>query len=307
MPSLFQTHGIQGTLGEGPHLLITAGVHGDEYEGMVAIRELITHIDPTQLRGQLTVVPVVNESAFALRARTGKDGLDLARTCPGRADGSLTERVAYELASLINNADYYIDLHTGGSIMQVDPLVGYNLVSNPNVLNTQRRMARVFGLPIIWGTSAKLDGRSLSVARDAEVPAIYAEYLGGGLCSDTGVQAYYEGCLNVMAELEMIEARPSPRLPKIDVEDIRPTSGHMQICHPSPAAGYFNPSVSLGESVQNGQFLGQVLDPLGKSAHAIAAEHSGRLIVLRTSPAVNKGDTLAVILETGPQSFNRLQ
>jgi uncharacterized protein len=81
----------------------------------------------------------------------------------------------------------------------------------------------------------------------------------------------------------------------------------MQICHPSPAAGYFNPSVSLGESVQNGQSLGQVLDPLGKSTHAIAAEHSGRLIVLRTSPAVNKGDTLAVILETGPQSFNRLQ
>jgi predicted deacylase len=298
MSPLFQTHFINGSAGEGPNLLITAGVHGDEYEGMVAIRELITHIDPTQLRGQLTLVPVVNESAFDLRVRAGEDGLDLARTCPGRADGSLTERVAHELASPINNADYYIDLHTGGSIMQVDPLVGYNLVSDPKILDTQRRMARAFGLPIIWGTSADLDGRSLSVARDAGVPAIYTEYLGGRPCSDTGVQAYYEGCLNVMAELEMIEARPSSPPPEFNVEDSRPASGHMQICHPSPADGYYETSVKLGQTVNQRQVIGHVLDPLGQSPHPIFAEHSGRLIVLRTSPSVKEGDSLAVILET---------
>jgi|TARA_B110000495_G_scaffold203502_1_gene227536 predicted deacylase len=297
MPSLFQTHQIQGTLGEGPNLLITAGVHGDEYEGMVAIRKLISKIDPKQLRGQLTLVPLVNESAFALRARAGEDGLDLARTCPGRSDGSQTERVAHELATLINNVDYYIDLHTGGSIMQVDPLVGYNLVSDQTILNTQRRMARAFGLPINWGTSAELDGRSLSVARDANVPAIYTEYLGGGLCSDAGVKAYCQGCLNVMAELEMIETRPVPTAPEVVVEDNRPASGHMQICHPSPAAGYFDQSVTLGQSVEKDQPLGRVLDPLGESSHEIFADQSGRLIVLRTSSSVKKGDSLAVILD----------
>lgn len=297
MPSLFQTHQIQGTLGEGPNLLITAGVHGDEYEGMVAIRKLISKIDSKQLRGQLTLVPVVNESAFALRARAGEDGLDLARTCPGRSDGSLTERVAHELATLINKTDCYIDLHTGGSIMQVDPLVGYNLVSDQTILDTQRRMARAFGLPIIWGTSAELDGRSLSVARDANVPAIYTEYLGGGLCSDAGVKAYCEGCLNVMAELEMIETRPVPTAPEVVVEDNRPASGHMQICHPSPATGYFDQSVTLGQSVEKDQPLGRVLDPLGESSLEIFADQSGRLIVLRTSSSVKKGDSLAVILD----------
>lgn len=297
MSKLFQTHHIRGTAGDGPHLLIAAGVHGDEYEGMVAIRELIATLDPTQLRGRLTLVPVVNESAFALRARTGEDGLDLARTCPGRSDGSITERVAHDLSNRINEADYYIDLHTGGSIMQVDPLVGYNLVSDLSILDTQRRMAHAFGLPVIWGTSAELDGRSLSVARDAGVPAIYVEYLGGGLCSDIGVKFCREGCLNVMAELGMIDSRPAAPPPEVEVEDPRPESGHMQVCHPSPAEGYFEASVQLGQSVEKDQPLGQVLDPLGTSPHPISADRSGRLIVLRSCPAVKEGDTLAVILE----------
>lgn len=298
MLDLFQTHRIQGSDGDAPHLLITAGVHGDEYEGMEAIRRLIVSIDPNQLRGQLTLVPIVNESAFSLRARAGEDGLDLARTCPGKQEGTLTERVAHELSELIWKSDYYIDLHTGGSIMQVDPLVGYNLVSDPSVLNTQRNMARAFGLPIVWGTSAELEGRSLSVARDAKVPAIYAEYLGGGSCSQAGVQAYYEGCLNVLAELKMIPSRPNPSESEAAIEDPHPQSGHMQICHPSPCSGYFQSAVTLGQTVHQGQQLGTVIETSTQHTSGIWANQSGRLIALRTCPSVKEGDSLAVILET---------
>lgn len=297
---LFQQHEIPGKAGDGPRLLITAGVHGDEYEGMVALRRLIAAIEPATLRGRLTLVPVVNESAFALRARCGEDGLDLARTCPGRAGGSITERVARDLADLIHSADYYIDLHTGGAIFQVEPLAGYGLVSDPGILETQRKMARAFGLPVVWGTSAELEGRSLSVARDAGVPAIYTEYLGGGGCSSKGVRAYLDGCLNVMAALEMIDSRPIPKAPEIEVEDPRPESGHMQICHPSPAAGYFEPRVALGQTVFKGDTLGHVLDPLGATPTEIPADRPGRLIVLRVCPSVIESDTLAVILETSP-------
>src|SRR5216110_2019341 len=107
----------------GPRLLITAGVHGDEYEPMAAVRELIRQLQSRELRGSVTLVPVVNEPAFARTARTAEDGLDLARTCPGRADGSITERIAHVLSELIRSADYYIDLHTGGTRLRVQPLV----------------------------------------------------------------------------------------------------------------------------------------------------------------------------------------
>src|SRR5262245_42686013 len=98
-------------LQSGPHLLITGGVHGDEFEPMAAIRRLMTTVDGASLKGKLTLVPVVNEAAFARGSRVAEDGVDLARTCPGRAGGSITEQTAHALSELIRSADYYIDLH----------------------------------------------------------------------------------------------------------------------------------------------------------------------------------------------------
>ena len=172
---------------DGPHLLVTGGVHGDEFEPMAAIRRLVLlferqDVTTNNFRGRVTFIPVVNEAAFLLGHRCAPDGLDLARTCPGRADGSITEQTAFALSEAIRAADYYIDLHTGGTELAVYPLAGYCLHENPDILNAQRRMARAFNLPVIWGTDPNLNGRSLSVARDAKVPAIYCEYLGSATC-----------------------------------------------------------------------------------------------------------------------------
>src|SRR5688500_15030903 len=94
---------------DGPHLLITGGVHGDEFEPMAAIRSLCHSLGAQDLRERVTVVPVVNEPTFRRGSRCTEDGLDLARTCPGRPDGTISEQIAQSLSSLIRSADYYID------------------------------------------------------------------------------------------------------------------------------------------------------------------------------------------------------
>src|SRR6185369_4089960 len=139
-------------------------------------------------------------------------------------------QTAHALSELISAADYYVDLHTGGLALAVWPLAGYMLHADASVLEKQRTMARAFNLPVVWGTDHRLDGRSLSVARDANVPAIYVEYLGGGGCLDAGVTAMVEGCLNVMAELRMIDHTRRPSRVEFVIEDPRPGSGHMQRC-----------------------------------------------------------------------------
>jgi len=294
MNSLFKVDEIKGNR-SGPRLLVTAGVHGDEYEGIEAVRRLASEIKPTTLAGELVLVAVVNESAHALDSRAGEDGLDLARTCPGKVEGTLTERVAHELSNLIQTADAYIDLHTGGKAMKIDPLVGYMLVKDPDVLERQREMAEAFDLPIVWGTSGQLDGRSLSVARDAGVPAIYAEYLGGESISDKGADDYYSGCLGVMHALKMIGESPEKRSGrKVVIEDDRDQSGHLQICHQSPEQGIFSSTVELAAHVKVGDLIGKV------DAQEILAEKSGRVICLRVDGAVEREDSLAVILETEP-------
>lgn len=296
---MFRAHTITGRQ-PGPHLLVTAGVHGDEFESMAAARELIEVAEREVTSGRLTVVPVVNEAAYARGNRTAEDGLDLARTCPGRGDGSVTERTAHALSALIRTADFYIDLHTGGAAMSVWPLAGYMLHADPAVLEKQRQMARAFHLPLVWGTDPSLEGRSLSVAREAGVPAIYAEYFGGGQFSPAAARAYVAGCRNVLRMLGMSEAAESPKAARQRwiVEDPRAGSGHMQRCYPAPQAGIFVAAVPLGQKVAQGAGLGELLDPRSGETTPIVAETAGIVAVLRRFPQVRAGDSLAVLVET---------
>lgn len=291
-----------GSDADAPRLLITGGVHGDEFEPIAAICrliELFERRDPevASLRGRLTLVPIVNEAAYLRGTRTADDGLDLARVCPGDPSGTVTERTAAELSDLIRAADYYIDLHSGGAANSVYPLAGYTLHADPEILAAQRRMARAFNLPVVWGTSPGLNGRSLSVARDAGVPAIYCEYLGSGRCDPDGVADFVAGCLNVMTELGMLDRpRPESRI-RLTVEDARPDSGHLQICNPSPITGFIEPAVALGDEIRAGEPLGDVVNPLTGERRTIVSQQRGVVIVLRTFPRVLKGESLGVVLE----------
>lgn len=285
----------------GPHLLITAGVHGDEPEPIAAAARLIAAWPADGMRGRLTIVPLVNEPAFRRAARTADDGLDLARTCPGDPQGSITQRLAAAVSRLIRDCDHYIDLHTGGRLLEIMPLAGYMLHPDPAILARQRLMARAFNLPIIWGTSPNLEGRTLSVARDAGVPAIYAEY-GGGTESLIAapdpaiVEAYTAGCLNVAAALGMID-RPSPQSAvRHAIEDPRDQSGHLQIQHPAPISGRFQARVRLGQHVVEGQRLGTIVDASGHTLVTIRAHETGLVLMLRMVAEVAEGDALAAVL-----------
>ena len=271
---------------------------------MAAARRLISIFDSAEhlagLRGTLQIVPLVNEPAFLRGHRTAEDNLDLARICPGKIDGSISERIAHSFSELIRQADYFIDLHTGGTELAVWPLAGYKLHPDPEVRETSRQMAMAFNCPLVWATDPSLDGRSMSVARDANVPAIYAEYFGSATMRPEGVDAYVDGCQNVMGWLGMIDREPPPNRVEHVIVDNRPSAGHMQICNPSPITGFFEPVVALGDIVEKGQLLGTVCNVLGDQRIDIPAENNGIVVVLRTFPRVHQGETLGLVAELSP-------
>ena len=280
---------------DGPKFLITAGVHGDEYEPMVAVRKLIHEFQGRELKGQMTLIPVVNQAAFRRHARTAEDGQDLARVCPGNIDGTPTEQVAAALSTFIQSTDFYIDLHTGGQLYDLQPLVGYNLHPDKKILDQQRAMARAFNLPIIWGTQARLEGRSLSVARDAGVPALYAEFGGGG-GNPAAVDAYVAGCLQVAGQIGIIDHPEPHSLVTYKVEDDRDEAGHLQIQYPSPADGFFQPAVKLGQIVERGQPFGKIVSELGETVGELICHEPGLVLFLRVVPSVLAGDGLGGLL-----------
>ncbi|MEX2579699.1 MAG: succinylglutamate desuccinylase/aspartoacylase family protein [Verrucomicrobiales bacterium] len=293
---------------DGPRLLITAGVHGDEFLPMLAVESLIRRFESNSkyLRGTLTLIPVVNPPAFRRGHRCGDDGLDLARTCPGREDGSPTERIAFHLSREIEKADYYVDLHTGGTELCVLPLAGYVLHPDKTILEKQRQLATAFRFPFVWGTSAELQGRSLSVARDSRVPAIYVEYLGayreqseilaGDSVDIESDHPLVSGCLNILRHLEMIEEPELKSEPEI-MEDWRSGSGHMQACCPAPVTGFFKPRAKLGDSIAAGDLIGEIDPGQGRAIHRVTSRQDGKLVVLREYPRVNQCDAVAVVAE----------
>lgn len=284
---------------KGPHLLILAGVHGDELEPVQAGLKLTTQLaSAIKIRkGILTVVPIVNRPAYKNKSRTAEDGLDLARTCPGRKDGSETEQIAWEISQLIRSVDFLIDMHTGGRTYQIYPLTGYMLHADQHVLEKQRKLANAFGLPVQWGTSPELNGRTLSVARDVGIPAIYTEYGGGEQQDEEIVEVLYEGCLRVLAELRMItdQNTHSPE-PQYIVEDAREESGHLQIMYPSPLKGDFITHAQLGAMVKKGDLIGEVHDSMAGKGVEISAREDGLLFLIRRRPFVNKNEATAGIL-----------
>ena len=118
---------VKGASGQGKTLVATAGVHGDEYEGMEAIYRTYEALDPSNLSGTFVAVPVVTLPAFWQATRANPvDGLNMARIFPGSPSGSMSERLAaLMLEKVFRHADLYIDLHSSGRNNAMMTLVGY--------------------------------------------------------------------------------------------------------------------------------------------------------------------------------------
>ncbi|GAB4427272.1 MAG: succinylglutamate desuccinylase/aspartoacylase family protein [Chloroflexi bacterium OHK40] len=279
----------------GPTLLATGAVHGDEYEGVIAIQDLFDELNTEEMAGSFVGVPVLNGPAFAAATREGAwDHLNLARVFPGSPDGGPSQRLAHAFqAHLLPIADLYADLHAGGNAYAIQELAGYML--RPDAVGERQRAAAVaFGLDLVWGTSP-LPGRTLSAAADRNVPAIYIELRGEGRARPADVARARWGLSNLLALLGVLQG-DYPREARLLIEDDSAGSGHLQLDHPSPSSGLFVPAVELWQPVAAGQPLGSVRHPDGTTLAVVRAARSGRVLLVRTQPRVFAGDTVAFVL-----------
>ncbi|HYT90658.1 MAG TPA: M14 family metallopeptidase [Gemmataceae bacterium] len=279
----------------GKTLLATAGVHGDEFEGMAALRHLYGELTPDGLTGTFVAVPVANPPAFEAGLRTNPDDRqDMARVFPGDLRGTITEQLAARLTEWIAAADFYCDLHSAGQYYRMPALVGYQL--RPGVLEAQRAAARAFGMPLVWGTPG-LPGRSLSAASEAGVPSLYVEITGEGRCRPEDVARYRRGLLNLLRHLGLREGIVDTEEPQWFVEDDRTQAGFLQIQNRAPVGGFFTPEVDVLTAVMRKQRLGTICDALGRVRHVVEAPHEGLVVFLRTFPRVLAGDPVCTVLQ----------
>jgi predicted deacylase len=155
------------------------------------------------MAGTLLMVPICNLPAYESALRSSPiDGMNLARVFPGKADGTVTERIAYTLTQkFLRHADFLLDLHSGGIAYEIPTLIGY-LHDDGEVGMRSRAAAEAFGAPVLWGHPLPIAaGRSVSAATAHGVPWLYTEGPGGGYARPEDVACFRRGVLNVMRHL----------------------------------------------------------------------------------------------------------
>jgi predicted deacylase len=279
----------------GRTLFVSAGVHGDEFEGMACLWRLFDELRPADVAGTLAAVTVANPPAYEAAARCNPDDRqDMARVFPGDPRGTVTEQLACALTHrCIAHADFYCDLHSAGQYYAMPPLAGYQLRPEP-LLGAQRAAARAFGLPLIWGTPG-YPGRSLSAAADLGVPALYVEITGEGRCRAADVEAYLHGLRRLLAHLGLTRGADAAPEPRRVIEDDGPQSGFLQVQNRAAVGGFFAAEVAVAETVRQGQRLGVIRDALGAVRQEVFAPRAGLVVFLRTFPRVLAGDALVTV------------
>lgn len=280
---------VRGAL-PGPTLALLGGVHGDEDEGVLAVQRLVHELSRAPLTGTVRAVAPANVAAWAAASRSNPlDDGDLARCFPGDPGGSPTSVLAAGItADMIDGADLLVDLHSAGRRYQMPLFCGF--VREGSGGDESARAAGAFGAPLVWEHPAAPPGRSLTVAADRGIPAVYAECSGGGGIRTRDLDAYVSGVQAVMAEFGMLpasfrpEGRPLPRRVYGGGDlDAGSTSAH---------DGLFVSTVAGGAVVDGGDELGRVYTYAGELFQQVTAPAAGMVMFLRRQARVRAGDVL---------------
>lgn len=260
----------------GPRLLVTAGIHGDELNGIDVLHKLVARLDANMLAGTLIAVPGLNTPGLLQDARqfaedAGRSTANLNRAMPGDLEG---DAVAHHAALLWQNllrpnADLAVDLHTQSRG------TAYVLYAFASTART-RRMAELLAPDVI-----KLDrgetGTVENTLTDDGVPAVTLELGRPGVFDPVMVERGVNGLMNLMREQKMIagEVREPPETMVV---------GNALARVAAPRGGWATLLAPLGTRVEKGQPVATMADAFGRVTDTLLAPESGVIASAFTDP-----------------------
>ena len=291
-----QPHGHFGPIcilqgGDGPTLLLTGGVHGDEYSGPLAIMRLAHELDLSEVSGRLILLPALSASAVKAATRCSPlDSGNMNRAFPGDPGGGCTAMIADWLESeILPHCDAAIDFHAGGSATNYEPLSMIN-PSPDGLYQRNLDLAKAFGVDLIWLLGELNDKRSVNGAAErAGVPMMACEIGGSGVPDPALTGVAHQGALGVMRHLGMLPgAAPDGTTARL-VEAVSPDCTLV-----APHAGFFDPHLEICCEVEAGDLAGWIRDPfeIERPPSALHFALSGHLAIRGSCGYVQPGDKL---------------
>jgi N-alpha-acetyl-L-2,4-diaminobutyrate deacetylase len=287
--------------GTGPTILFTGGVHGDEYEGQIAVSRLAATLDPARVQGRVIMLPAVNmPGVLADKRLSPVDGRDINRCFPGDARGTFSPMLAHFLDGVILPlVDVSVDLHTGGH--SAETALSTNMHYMPTPERRQRTMAAAaaFGAPfnvVFWGVDEGATFTS-SVERRG-ILSLGTELGGWGRVNIEGVRIGKRGCDNILKHFGVIEGKPDT-----SQRDGSAGTRHMMVRDArgyvfAPTGGVFEPCHLAGQPVNEGEPAGWLhfVEDVDRAPIELSYASSGLTWTASGPGRVQRGDCVAVVM-----------
>lgn len=278
----------------GPEAVITAGIHGCEYCGVLAAIKLFCELSPSDIKGCVKILTVSDTAAFETRTPAPTDdGLNLNRNFPGRSKGAYNSVLAAKIFDEIKGADYHIDLHCGGTHERSTQFAVCHRGRNGELNDLSHEMAYYSGLPNIVITETN-GGRwsdkgtcCASVYETIGIPSVLLQSGGMGVVSAQSVNRQAEGIKNIMRRFGTLRGALQPvGRPQIfeNMEIVRSKSG-----------GIHYRRVNAGDSVKRGQAIGVITDWFGVPKEKIISPVTGKILFMTEDASVPEKGFIAAI------------
>lgn len=280
--------------GVGPTALLTGANHGDEYEGPIALQELATSLKAEDVTGRVIILPMMNMPAFAAGLRCSPiDGRNMNRTFPGRADGTVTEKICHYIATqLVPMADIVLDFHSGGRTLDFLPFAAAHILDD--------KVQEAACMDAMQAFNAPFSVRMLEIDNigmfDTEVETqgkvfVTTELGGAGMATAKSVGIARKGIRNLLIHGGILQgaAEKAPTV-QLDMPDAT--------CFVfAQYAGLIDYVVDLGDGVEAGQVIAKIwpIDRTGQEPQLCHAGRNGVLTGRHIPGLIKMGDFVALI------------
>lgn len=284
----------------GKTVLITAGIHAEEYVGIQAAMELEQELKIQKLAGTVVIVKVVNRKAFELRSgsESHEDGKNLNRVFPGDPKGTWSDRLAHAIEKeLLSIADYYIDLHSGDSYEQLTPYVYYAGAADKEVVEQSREMAQQADVPYMVGSNVSMGG-CYNYAASLGIPSILLERGQMGGWTQEESHSTRRDVHNILCHLGIYQGEKDYRnYYPLEVKDLCYQAANEQ--------GLWYPCKKPGDMIRQGDILGVIKDYEGEILEVCKAEYGGVILYQTGSLQVQESGSVIAYGRISRESDSR--
>lgn len=266
---------------QGPTLLVTAAIHGDEINGIEIARRLLKKSGLRKMSGNLIVVPIVNVYGFLYQKRYLMDRRDLNRSFPGSSEGSIASRLANVISmELLPLATHVIDLHTGSNHRFNLPQIRTNLDMSEN-----ENLAIAFNSPVILHSIYR-DGSLREYANEKGIPFLLYEAGEALRFDELSIRTGLNGVLSVMASLEMISGG------RYRVKQFKPVISRHSSWIRAPQSGILKVLKKVGHKIIKGQTIALICNPSSQQELKLQTPFTGIIIGDNKLPLIHEGEAL---------------